>query len=81
MGRLMGRARDLVRIGLHSNPQIDTTQDPEFIFSILKQQFSKTIYSTLPLTDLYATTPEVNEKPLDYWIRLNTAVMWLKRGN
>ena len=35
MERLMGRAKNLVKIGIRSNPLVNISRDPEVIFSIL----------------------------------------------
>ncbi len=70
VNRLMGRARDVTRVWMHSNTNVT---DVTVIFSILRQHFGDTAYSDLLLADFYANTPYVNEGPLDYWIRLNKA--------
>lgn len=36
MGRLMGRARDVVKVGIRSNPSVDVSKGPSPIFDILK---------------------------------------------
>lgn len=42
MSRLMGRAREVVRVGLHSNLSTDLCKGPSPIFDLLKQHFSDT---------------------------------------
>lgn len=72
MGRLMGKARDVVKIGLRSNPTLATNCTPDVIYNMLIQYFSSTS-SCLPLQDFYSTQPNQRENPIDYWIRLNKA--------
>ncbi|KAL7839962.1 hypothetical protein SRHO_G00266200 [Serrasalmus rhombeus] len=72
MCRLMGRARDVVRIGLRSDPTLVARENPDVIYNILLQYFSKTS-SCLPLADFYSTLPRQKENPVDYWIRVNKA--------
>ena len=73
MSKLMGRAKDVVRIGLRSDPSLHVTQHPETIYAILRQHFSELSYSCMPLADFYGTLPKANESPVDYWVRLNKA--------
>lgn len=70
MSHLMGKARDVVKIALRSDPALDVTQRPELIYNVLLHYFSEAP-SCLPLADFYATLPKHRENPLDYWIRLN----------
>lgn len=70
---LMGRAKDIVKVALRSNPALDCTNHPEVIYSILKQHFSEASYSSMPLADFYSTLPKHGENPVDYWLRLNKA--------
>lgn len=72
LSRLRGKARDVVRIGLRSDPSLDANRDPGLIYNILLQYFSDAS-SCLPLSDFYATLPKLRENPVDYWIRLNKA--------
>ncbi|XP_057199298.1 uncharacterized protein LOC130559933 [Triplophysa rosa] len=74
MSRLMGRAREVVRVGLRSNPSIDLCKGPRPIFDLLKQHFSDTAYSNMPLADFYGTLPHASEDCFDYWLRLNRAM-------
>ncbi|KAL2076458.1 hypothetical protein ACEWY4_027922 [Coilia grayii] len=74
MSRIMGRARDVVRVGLRSDSEMDLAKGPGPIFDILKQHFSDIVYSDMPLADFYSTFPLTGEKPFDYWIRLNRAI-------
>lgn len=83
--RLMGKARDVVRVGICSNPSVDLSHGPGPVFNILKRHFSDTAFSSMPLADFYATLPLAGEQPFDYWLRLNramdVAVDCLKRQN
>lgn len=66
MGRLMGKARDVVKIGLRSDPTLITSCTPDVIFNMLIRYFSSTS-SCLPLQDFYSTLPSHRENPVDYW--------------
>lgn len=79
MGRLMGKARDVVKIGLKSSPSLSTSRTPDVIYNILIQYFSNTS-SCLPLQDFYSTLPHQRENPIDYWIRLNKAADMAEEG-
>ena len=79
MGRLMGKARDVVRIGLRSDPSLNITDTPGIIYDILMHNFSSTS-SCLPLQDFYSTLPTQRETPIDYWIRLNKAADLAEEG-
>lgn len=72
MSHLMGKARDVVKIALRSDPTLDVTNKPELIYDVLLHYFSEAP-SCLPLADFYATLPRHRENPVDYWIRLNKA--------
>lgn len=72
MSHLMGKAKDVVKIALRSDPTIDVKRKPELIYSVLLHYFSEAP-SCLPLADFYATLPRHRENPVDYWIRLNKA--------
>ncbi|RXN22067.1 interleukin-1 receptor accessory -like 1-A isoform X3 [Labeo rohita] len=74
MSRLGGRARDIIKVTLRSNPSLKPGEDPRVITDILKQHFSELTYSAMPLADFYSTLPTVGENAMDYWIRLNKAV-------
>lgn len=74
LSKLVGRAREVVKVGIRSKPVLTLTDGPEPIFEILKQHFSDTLTSSLPLADFYATKPHSGEQPLDYWLRLNRAL-------
>ena len=74
MGRLQGRARDVVRVGVRSKPSLVLRLGPQPIFDILKQHFSESVTSFMPLADFYDTKPLENESAVDYWIRLNKAL-------
>lgn len=66
----MGRAKYVVKIGLHSDTSLDVVQHPDTIYAILKQHFSDLSYSCMPLADFYNTLPEGHESRVDYWVRL-----------
>ena len=72
MGKLMGKARDIVKVALRSDQTLDVSQNPSLIFDILLQYFSDTS-SCLPLADFYSTLPRSGESPVDYWLRVNRA--------
>ncbi len=44
ISRLLGRAREAVRVGLRSNPSIDLCKGPTPIFDLLKQHFSDSFF-------------------------------------
>ncbi|KAE8278054.1 hypothetical protein D5F01_LYC23884 [Larimichthys crocea] len=83
LGKLRGRARDVVTIGLRSRPSLDLKSGPQPVFDILRQHFSDSVTSFMPLADFYDTKPRPTETAVDYWIWLNkamdTAVDGLKR--
>lgn len=72
LSRLMGKAKDVVKIGLRSDQTLDITRDPNVIYHMLIRYFSVTS-SCLPLADFYATLPRPGENSVDYWIRINKA--------
>lgn len=74
LSRLMGKAKDIVRITLRSNTSLKPSENPKVIFDILKQHFSEVRYSYMPLADFYGTVPVAGENPVEYWVRLNKAV-------
>lgn len=74
MGKLVGRAREVVKVGIRSQPSLSLSEGPDPIFEILKQHFSDTVSSGMPLADFYATLPQSGERPFDYWLRLNRAM-------
>lgn len=65
MGKLMGKARDVVKVTLRSDQTLDVKQNPGFIYDILLQYFNDTA-SCLPLADFYTTLPKPGESPVDY---------------
>ncbi|KAK0147550.1 hypothetical protein N1851_012979 [Merluccius polli] len=83
LGKLRGRARDVVTIGLRSRPSLDLKSGAQPVFDVLRQHFSESVTSFMPLADFYDTKPRPTETAVDYWIRLNkaidTAVDGLKR--
>ncbi|KAL1257976.1 hypothetical protein QQF64_011220 [Cirrhinus molitorella] len=74
LSRLMGKAKDIVRITLHSNTSLRPSENPKVIFDILKQHSSEVRFSSMPLADFYGTVPVAGENPFDYWVQLNKAV-------
>ncbi|KAK2830895.1 hypothetical protein Q5P01_018826 [Channa striata] len=70
INRLMGKARDIIKVWLRSNPDVN---DVNIVFAVLRRHFGEVVQSDLPLADFYAVRPLVGEVPLDYWIRLNKA--------
>lgn len=67
ISRFLGWAREVVRVGLHSNPSIDLCKGTSPIFDLLKQHFSDTAFSSMPLADFYGTLPRAGEDPFDYY--------------
>ena len=80
LSRLMGKARDIVKITLRSNPLLRPHENPKVITDILKQHFSGVSCSSMPLADFYSTVPVAGENPVEYWIRLNKAVDAAEEG-
>ena len=80
LSRLMGKAKDIVKITLHSNPSLKPHENPKVITDILKQHFSGVSCSSMPLADFYSTVPVAGENPVEYWIRLNKAVDAAEEG-
>lgn len=74
LNKLRGRASDVVKVGLRSKPSLNLQSGPRPIFDILKQHFSDSVTSFMPLADFYDTKPFPTETAVDYWIRLNIAV-------
>lgn len=74
MSNLMGRAKDVIKIALRSNPSLKPKTNPRIVIDILKQHFSELTYSSMPLADFYGTLPVAGENAMEYWIRLNKAV-------
>lgn len=79
MGKLMGKARDVVKVALRSNSSLDVKQNPDLIYDVLLQYFSDTS-SCLPLADFYSTLPRPGEGPVDYWLRINRAADLAEEG-
>lgn len=79
MGHLMGKARDVVKIALRGDPDLNVSDTPTIIYDILLRYFSEAP-SCLPLADFYATLPRNKENPVDYWIRLNKAADRAEEG-
>lgn len=74
MFKLMGKAKDIVRITLRSTPSLKPCENPNVIYDILRQHFSDMTYSCMPMADFYSTVPVPGETPVEYWVRLNKAV-------
>lgn len=71
VNKLMGKAREVVRVGVRSNPLIVLSGGPGPIFDILKQHFSDTFLYIMPLADFYATLTFLGEDPFEDWLRWN----------
>lgn len=74
LSRLMGKAKDVVKVTLHNNLSLDNIQTPGLIFDILKQHYGELTYSSMPMADFYNTRPLQNEGVMGYWIRLNNDI-------
>lgn len=70
INRLLGKARDVTKVWLRSNPNVT---DVNVVYSVLRRHFGDVVHSDLPLADFYAVLPLTGESALDYWIRLNKA--------
>ncbi|XP_052454489.1 uncharacterized protein LOC128014850 [Carassius gibelio] len=70
MNRVMGRARDVMRVWLRNG---STTPTVDSVFSVLKQHFGDQSSSGIPLADFYSVRPYPRESAWDFWIRLNKA--------
>lgn len=79
MGKLMGKARDVVKVALRSDQTLDVKLNPDLIYDVLLQYFSDTS-SCLPLADFYSTLPRPGESPVDYWLRVNRAAELADEG-
>lgn len=80
LSKLMGKAKDIVKITLRSNPTLKPADDPKVIFDVLKQHYGEVKYSCMPLADFYGTVPVPGENPFEYWVRLNKAVDAAEEG-
>lgn len=80
MCKLMGKAKDIVRITLRSSPSLKPQENPKIIYDILRQHFSAVTYSCMPMADFYSTVPQARETPVEYWLRLNKAVDAAEEG-
>lgn len=80
MSKLMGKAKDIVRITLRSSPSMKPQENPNIIYDILRQHFSEMTYSCMPMADFYSTVPVAGETPVEYWLRLNKAVDTAEEG-
>ena len=61
LSRLMGKAKDVVKVTLRNNLTLNHIQDPRLIFDILKQHYGELTYSSMPMADFYDTKPQRNE--------------------
>lgn len=77
LNKLAGRAREIVGVGIRSKPSLCLKMGPEPIFEILKQHFSDTACSSLPLADFYGTLPNSGETPFDYWLICGDRTVYL----
>nr|XP_024660497.1 uncharacterized protein LOC112435748 [Maylandia zebra] len=73
LNHLLGRAKNIVKVGLKSNSCSGVVTNPETIYAILRRYFSDSPGSCQPLADFYATQAVAKETPVDYWVRLNIA--------
>ncbi|XP_016313611.1 uncharacterized protein LOC107666701 [Sinocyclocheilus anshuiensis] len=73
LNHLLGRAKNIVKVGLKSNPSPDMVATPETVYKMLLCYFSESPESCLPLADFYSTLPHDKESPVDYWVHLNNA--------
>ncbi|XP_034085573.1 uncharacterized protein LOC117555027 [Gymnodraco acuticeps] len=80
MSKLMGKAKDIVRITLRSCPSMKPQDNPQLIYDILRQHFSDVTYSCMPMADFYSTVPVAGESSVEYWLRLNKAVDAAEEG-
>lgn len=74
LSKLRGKAQDVVKIGLCSQPSLDLGSGPQPLFHILIQHFGDSVTSFKPLANLYDTQPFPTETAVDLWIRLNKAI-------
>lgn len=74
MSRPSGKARDVVKVSLHSCPELSATDLPTALFDILKSNFSELSYSNMPMRDFYSTIPHASDSAMDYWSRLNKSI-------
>lgn len=72
--RLMGKAKDLVRVTLCCNSALNQVENPKVIIDILKEHFANVKYSCMPLADFYSTVLLAGEDPVEYWVQLNKGV-------
>lgn len=74
MSRLLGKARDVVRVSLRCSSEPASGHTVSAVFDILKRNFSELTYSNMPMRDFYNTLPHHGESAMEYWIRLNKAI-------
>lgn len=66
MSKLLGKARDIVNVTLHSNPLLRPDENPKMVVKVLKQHFSELTYSLMPLADFYNTMLVTGESAMEY---------------
>lgn len=74
LSKLQGIAFDVVKVGLRSKPSVELKSGPQLVFDILRQHFSDSVTTSMPLAYFYDTKPYPAETAADYWIRLNKAI-------
>lgn len=74
LSRLTCIARDVMKVSLHSRPELSATDLSRAVFDILKGNFSELSSSNLPSRDFYSTVPHANESAMDYRICLNKSI-------
>lgn len=74
MSRLIGKARDVVKVSLCCRLELRGDELLTAVFDILKRNFSELTYSSLPVKDFYSAVPRAGEDAMDYWICLNKSI-------
>lgn len=80
LSKLLGKAKDIVKIALRSNLSLNPVNNPKVIYDVLNHHFSDNKYSCMPVADFYITLPVAGENPVEYWVRLNKAVDVAQEG-
>lgn len=73
LGKVRGKACDVVTLNF-SQPSLDLQSGPQPVFDILRQHFSNSVTSFMPLADFYDTKPRPTETAVNYWIWLNKVI-------
>ena len=63
ISKLLGKAKDIVRITLRSSPSAKPQDDPKIIYDILRQHFSDATYSCMPMADFLQHSPSSRREP------------------